>query len=148
MQYKPIKTNINHLKQFIAIQKRAIKWINGEPYSSYNEDKLATEQKKLNILPVKQKFIYKDLMLFYKIVNSKIPVSFPNYIVICRLEGTQYTRRNAQIIYRSDTSTYINTIVARSDAYRNSFFHRYMLKWNSLPVCIRQSEQFLFSRPI
>ena len=63
-----------------------IKWINGEPYSSYNEDKHATEQNKLNILHVKEKFVYNDLMLFYKIVNSIIPVSLPNYIVICRPE--------------------------------------------------------------
>ena len=95
-----------HLEQFVAIQKRAIKWINGEPYSSYNDDKLATEQKKLDILPVKQKFIYNDLMTFYKIVNNIIPVSLPTYIVLCRPEGTRYTRHNAQIIDRSDTSTY------------------------------------------
>ena len=37
-----------HLEQFVAIHKRAIEWINGEPYSSNNDDKLATEQKKLN----------------------------------------------------------------------------------------------------
>ena len=130
-----------HLEQFVAIQKRAIKWINGEPYSSYNDDKLATEQKKLDILPVKQKFIYNDLMTFYKIVNNIIPVSLPTYIVLCRPEGTRYTRHNAQIIDRSDTSTYMSTTVPCSDAFRNSFFHRSMLKWNSLPVCIRQSER-------
>ena len=50
-----------HLEQFVTIKKGSIKWINGEPYSSYNDDKLATEQKKLNIIPVKQKFIYNDL---------------------------------------------------------------------------------------
>ena len=49
------------LEQFVTIKKKSIKWINGEPYSSYNDDKLATEQKKLNIIPVKQKFIYNDL---------------------------------------------------------------------------------------
>ena len=77
-----------HFEQFVAIQKRAIKWINGEPYSSYNEDELATEQKKFNILPVKEKFIYKDLILFYKIVNSIISVSLPNSIVICCIQNT------------------------------------------------------------
>ena len=35
-----------NLEQFVAIQKRAIKWINGEPYSRYNDDKLAREQNK------------------------------------------------------------------------------------------------------
>ena len=41
----------------------------------------------------------------------------------------------------SDTSTYMSTTVPCSDAFRNSFFHRSMLNWNSLPVCIRQSER-------
>ena len=80
-------------------------------------------------------------MTFYKIVNSIIPFSLPTYIVLCRPEGTRYTSHNAQIIDRSDTSTYMSTTVPCSDALRNSFFHRSMLKWNSLPVCIRQSEQ-------
>ena len=80
-------------------------------------------------------------MTFYKIVNSIIPVSLPTYIVLCHPEGTRCTRHNAQIIDRSDTLTYMSTTVPCSDAFRNSFFHRSMLKWNSLPVCIRQSEQ-------
>ena len=70
-----------------------------------------------------------------------IPVSLPDYIVIYRPEGTHYTRQNAQIIDRSDFSTYKCTIVPCSNAFRYSFFHRSMLKWNSLPVTVRQSER-------
>ena len=81
-------------------------------------------------------------MVFHKIVNGIIPVTLPNYIVICRSEGMQYTRHNAQISYRSDISTYISTIVPCSDAIRNSFYYRSMLIWNGLPLCIRQSESF------
>ena len=132
---------VSNLEQFVAIQKRAVKWINGEPYTSYSEEVFAAEQKKLNILPMKLKFIYNDLMLFYKVVNNMIPVSLPDYMVICRPEGTHYTRRNAQIIDRSDFSTYKSTIVPCSNAFRNSFFHRSMVKWNSLPVGVRQSER-------
>ena len=129
-----------HIEQFAAIQKRAVKWIMGEPFASYNDEVFAAKQRELNILPIMLKFIYNDLILFYKIVNGVVPISLPNYITVCEPEGTQYTRRNAQIIDRSDVSTYNCSIVPRIDAFRNSYFYRTMRKWNSLPVGIRQSE--------
>ena len=69
--------------------------------------------------------------------------------VICRPEGTPCSKHNDQIIYRSDTSTYINTIVPCSDTFRNSFFHRSMLKWNTSMYLVTGSPSgFLLSRPI
>ena len=105
------------LDQFAAIQKRGIKWINGEPYASYNDDQYYDMQKRLNILPMKEKFIYNDLVLFYKIVNSMIPVSLPGYITQCCSEGIRYTRHNAPIIDRSDVSTYTSSVVPESDIF-------------------------------
>ena len=66
-----------HLQQFEAIQRRAVKWINGEPFTSYSDEKFASEQKKLNILPMKEKFIFNDLVTFFKIVTEMIPVKLP-----------------------------------------------------------------------
>ncbi|MCP4456783.1 MAG: hypothetical protein GY816_01955, partial [Cytophagales bacterium] len=43
----------SHLSKFEAIQRRAIKWINGEPFSSYSDEKYALELRKLTILPMK-----------------------------------------------------------------------------------------------
>ncbi|MCP4459602.1 MAG: reverse transcriptase family protein, partial [Cytophagales bacterium] len=85
------------IEQFAAIQKRAVKWINGEPFASYNDEVFAMKQRELNILPIMLKFIYNDLIFFYKIVNSIVPVNLPDYITVFEPEGTQYTRRNAQI---------------------------------------------------
>ena len=132
--------NSTHLEKFVAIQKRAIKWINGEQFSSYSDDVFAIKQKELNILPIRLKFIYNDLMLFYKIVNKFVPVSLPGYITVCQPEGSRYTRRNAQIHDMTDISTYKSSIVPCTDVFRYSFFYRTMLRWNSLPVDVRQSD--------
>ena len=127
------------LGQFNAIQKRAVKWINGEPFTSYTDERFEEEQRNLNILPVKQKFIYNDLMLFFKIVNSMVPISLPPYLVVQIAEDTRVTRRNAQIVDQTDTSTYRCSIPVETGALRNSFFCRSMRRWNSLPVPVRQA---------
>ena len=79
-------------------------------------------------------------MLFYKIVNKFVPVSLPGYITVCQPEGSRYTRRNAQIHDMTDISTYKSSIVPCSNAFRDSFFYRSMIRWNDLPVIVRQSE--------
>ena len=130
----------SHLSKFEAIQRRAVKWINGEPFCSYSDDKYAEELRKLKILPMKLKFMYNDLVLFYKIVNKLVPVELPDHIRICNAEGTRLTRRTADIHDLTDISTYQCNISPSTDALRNSFFFRTMLNWNSLPMSIRQRE--------
>ena len=132
--------NATHLKRFADIQRRAIKWINGESFTSYSDEVFASKQKELNILPIKLKFIYNDLVLFYKVVNNLIPVKLPDYITVCQPEGLRYTRRNAQIHDMIDVSTYKSGIVPCSNDLRHSFFYRSMIRWNDLPVAVRQSE--------
>ena len=73
-------------------------------------------------------------------MNNIIPLKLPNYINVCMPEGSRYTRRNAQIHDVTDTSTYESSIVPCNDAFRYSFFQRTMLRWNDLPVNIRQVE--------
>ena len=77
------KTN---LLKFSAIQRRAVKWINGEQFASYSEDKYNDLLRKHQILPIKMKFIYNDLVMFYKIVNRLTPVELPDYITVCEPE--------------------------------------------------------------
>ena len=129
-----------HLGKLAAIQKRAVKWINGESFTSYSDEVFAAKQKDLNILPIKLKFIYNDLVLFYKIVNQLVPVNLPGYMTVSVPEDSRYTRRNAQIHDMIDVSSYKSSITPCSDALKHSFFHRTMLRWNHLPVSIRQVE--------
>ena len=131
-------TNIN---KFVAIQKRAIKWINGEQFVSYSDEVLFEKEKELDILPVKLKFIYNDLLMFYKIVNRLVPITLPSYISLCQPDDVRYTRRNAPIHNLTDTTTFQCNITPSCDTFKNSFFHRTMHYWNSLPVSVRQSER-------
>ena len=74
----------NHINKFAAVQKRAVKWILGEDFSSYSDEEFAQKQRSLNILPVNLKFLYNDLIIFYKIVNGIVPVSLPDYITVVK----------------------------------------------------------------
>ncbi len=129
-----------HLSKFDAIQKRAIKWINGEQFHSYNDSVFYEKQKELKILPIKSKFSYNSLMLFYKVVNNLVPISLPDYIDVAEAGTARYTRSTAPIIEGHDTSTYCSSVVPNCDSFRNSYFYRTMLLWNTLPACVRQSE--------
>ena len=130
----------SHLSKFEAMQRRAVKWINGEPFSSYSDEKYAEELRKLKILPMKLKFIYNDLVLFYKIVNELVPIEFPDHISVCNAEGSRFTRQNAAIHNLSDISSYCCNITPSSDALKHSFFFRTAINWNGLPVNVRQSD--------
>ena len=89
---------------------------------------------------MKLKFIYNDLVLFYKIVNKMVPIEFPDHISVCTAEGSRLTRQNAAIHDLSDVSTYSCDITPSTDALRHSFFLRTVLNWNRIPVGIRQSD--------
>ena len=130
-----------HVQKFSMIQKRAIKWINGEQYVSYSDEVFAAKQKELNILSVKLKFIYTNIVLFYKIVNGLVPINLPSYLSICMPDHVRNTRQNAAIHDLSDSSTYQCSITPDCEAFRNSFFYRTMNRWNSLPPNIRQAER-------
>ncbi len=127
------------IDKFDAIQKRAVKWIFGEMFMNYSEEVFFAKQKELDILPMKLKFIFNDLVMFYKIVNELIPISLPSYINVCRPEDVRYTRRNAAIQDLSDSSTYTSSVNPNCDTFRNSFFYRSLQKWNKLPISIRQA---------
>ena len=92
----------SHLVKFENIQRRAIKWINGEPFCSYSEEKYIEELKKLKILPLKLKFLYNDLTLFYKIVNQLVPINLPDNVTRFDAEGSRLTRQNAAVHDRTD----------------------------------------------
>ena len=130
-----------HLSKFAAVQKRAIKWINGQQFDSYSEDVFFAKQKELEILPIRLKFIQNSLILFYKIVNGLIGICLPDYITVAEATNLRYTRNTAPVVDGYDTSTYCCSIVPNCDSFRNSYFFRTMMLWNSLPVYIRQCEQ-------
>ena len=67
-----------HIAKFNAIQKRAIKWIDGHPYVSYTDEEFLNKQRQYDILPMNLRFRLNDLKLFYKIVLAL-------FLFICRI---------------------------------------------------------------
>ena len=49
--------------------------------------------KELSILPIKTKFALNDLILFYKIINSLVPINFPEHFTIIKPEDVRLTRK-------------------------------------------------------
>ena len=110
------------LSKFSAVQKRAIKWINGQQFDSYSDREFDAKQRELKILPIRLKFIHNSLMIFYKIVNKLICISLPNYLTVAEANTTRYTRSTASVVEGQDTSTYCCSVVPNCDSFRNSFF--------------------------
>ena len=93
----------------------------------------------MDILPVKLKFIYNDLIPFYRIINGLVPISLPPYISACIPGDVRYTRRNAPIHDLSDYTTFNCSVTPNCDTFRNSFYYRTMKRWNTLPISVRQA---------
>ena len=129
------------LLKFESIQRRAIKWINGEQFSSYSASIFFEKQKELNILPIRMKFIHNAITLFYKISNNLVTISLPDYIAKAHPEAMRYTRQNANTILRLDTTTYCCSILPSCNAFKYSFFYSTMLLWNALPATLRQIDK-------
>ncbi len=142
------------LDKLEALQKRCIKWIMKEEFQSYPPHIYYTRCKELDILPLKQRFILKDLKLFHSIINSTSSIILPEYMHFH--EGTSRLRSshldNLSII--SDIQPRItvnygtqNDNLNSSSLYQfsNSYFYRTMNSWNSLSKdkrSILSSKQF------
>ena len=94
-----------------------MKWINGELFASYSDEVFFEKQKELDILPIKLKFIYSDILLMYKIINGLIPINLPPYITLVTPNDVRHTRRNAPIEDLSDYTTLQCSITPHCNAF-------------------------------
>ena len=108
--------------------------------TSYSSEKYINELESPNILSMKLKFIYNDLVLFYKITNKLVPIDFPAYIYEVQPESIRFTRSSAVIHNQTDTSMYGCRAVATIDVLRHSYFYRTIKFWNKLHHSTRQCE--------
>ena len=127
----------NQISKFDAIQKRAIKWINGQSFEHYSDLEYINKQKGLSILPIKMKFILNDLVLFYKIINSLVNIKLPEHFAFKEGKNLKYTRQNVDIIEQNDKTSLSCNLKSTCDWFRNSFFYRTMKLWNSVPYTFR-----------
>ena len=128
---------INRLE---SIQKRAIKWINQDLYSSYTTNQLLyfTHCRQLKILPVKYRFDYHDLKLFHLIVHNLSCIKLPPYLHFyegsCRLRFTHLDHLSLV----TDVIPSGTGCSSTKRGFANSYFYRTHLSWNRLPLSLRE----------
>ena len=121
------------IEKFESIQKRAVKWILGEQFYSYSKAYYVQKLVDLDILPMAQKFILNDMILFYKIVNELVQISLPSYI------NSRTNTRSASLESKLaiDKDSVQHPI---KNVFGHSFFPRCISTWNRLPCDVRSCE--------
>ena len=137
---------LTHHDKFESLQKKCIKWILDQCYAHYSKHEYFEKLKCLDILPLKQKFLMNDILLFYKVTHYVVnAISLPSYIV-----QYDYSDHNPNINFIRQTRQYNDsdrlkfkcTITPRINAFKDSFFVRTVKHWNNLPIEIRNIDQF------
>ena len=122
------------IKLIESIQKRAFKWIYGE-YSAYSSDNTLyyIHCKQLNILPIRFRFDFHDLVSFHSMVYEYSCVKLPSYL--SKYVGTRL--RSSHL----DPMCYVSSVTPRSEnnCFSKSFFYRSHLAWNRLPLDLRDT---------
>ena len=130
-------------KKFEDLQKRALKWILAEEYTSYiSHSHYILKCRQVNIMPMSDRFDFLDLLFFFKVVKGRIGVELPSYI-------TLYTGNSRLRSSHMDHLCYVSSTTARSDnsPLSRSFFYRTAPMWNRLPIEIREcSDMFIFKK--
>ena len=124
-----------------ALQKRAVKWILREQHMSFSDSLYLQKLCNLDLLPMKSKFLFSDLILFYKIVNRIVKIDLPGYV--SRVEPhhvTRVTRSTSSIADGLDESSYKCNVNPTVNSFRDSYFYRTVQQWNLLPVKLRSLE--------
>jgi len=121
------------ISSFESIQKRAIKWIFCEQFYSYSDAYYMQKLVDLDILPMAQKFLYNDMVLFFKIVNNLIPVDLPLYLT---------SRSNTRVASHNQCFGFDDEIVKNPirNVFGKSFFPRCVAAWNSLTPELKSCE--------
>ena len=122
-----------HTKRLEDLQKRAIKWILFEEYTSYTFTTYIQKCRQLNIMPLTDRFDFLDILFFYKVVKGIVPVELPPYLI--RYEGNTRLRSS-----HLDHMCFVSSVTPRStnNAFTRSFFFRTHTKWNHIPLSIRE----------
>ena len=131
--WRPLtKTLISKLEN---LQKRAVKWILSEEYTSYTFTTYITKCRQLNIMPILDRLDFLDLIFFYKVVKGIIPVELPPYLV-------PYQGNTRLRVSHLDHLCFVSTVAPRTvtNTFAQSFFYRTHTKWNHIPINIRQIE--------
>ena len=145
-----------YIEKLERIQRRAVKWILSEQNHHYNNLEYFKRLKDLDLLPFWYRFMYSDLVMFYKIYNNEICVKLPGYYKPVTMEDTNRLRKiikppdylvNNETIRlgnmrqtKNDSLSVKCLADAHHSAFRNSFFFRTFQEWNRVPPEIRSAK--------
>ena len=133
--------------KFESIQKRSIKWILNEPNESYSKYVYVLKCKQLDILPINHRFLFTDLLTFYRIFYEHSPIKFPSYL---QKYGGNSRLRSCHLDHLSIISTVSpSTLIKQKSgelsdyqAFEHSYFYRTHTAWNKLPIKLREILDF------
>ena len=137
------QTTINKLE---TIQRRAVKWIWDENYTSYSDLEYLIRCRQLYFLPLNLKLLFNDLLLFHKALNCLIPVKIPDYLHF--FDGNNRLRSSHldHLSLVSDIKPKVYPKYSKNSVQgteckilENSYFYRSHLSWNKLPLEIREA---------
>ena len=129
--------SVTLLTQVESVQKRAVKWILSEQFQSYSEEDYLAKLHNLDLLPLKEKFLFTDLLTFFKIIHNNICITLPPYIRLVSPEDTRGLRSS-----HLDPLCFKHDLGPCKQSFSNSFFPRVFMAWNRLPLEIRLVEGF------
>ena len=137
------------------IQRRAVKWILSEQDHSYNDLEYLMRLRDLDLLPIRERFITSDLLLFYDIYHNSSCVKLPSYIKPVTVEERRRLRPkisknkaysdNECLSFhklresRNDTMSLKCEIEPKSKAFKSNFFFRTVQEWNCLPSEVKEA---------
>ena len=131
------------LGKFEAVQKRAVKWIFMEDYHHYSDEVYKHKLRELDLLPIEQRFILGDLILFHKIINNEVRIELPDYLELIdpmelstEASSDPSEHRRLRTTHK-DPLYFVCKINDRVNVFRHSFFYRSHNLWNRLPLSIR-----------
>ena len=104
-----------------------LKWIYGRKFDHYKDNEFFDKQKELDILPIKFKFFFNDLALFYKILNSLVSIKLPGHFIILQGDRVRCTRTTSAIISQNDTTLMKCNIRPNCESFKNCFYYRTMV---------------------
>lgn len=133
--------NSTSMVMFEKLQKRAVKWILKEQQESYSDLVFISKQKELDILPIKYRFLFSDLVLFYRIINNDIKIELPHHISRMNPQNIKNITRSAKPISEGiDNLKYKCNIIPKIMCFQNSYFVRTVKNWNDLPFDLRSTD--------
>ena len=151
--WRPSSDSVN--QKIERIQRRAVKWILSEQDHSYNDLEYLMRLRDLDLLPLKERFITSDLLLFYDIYHNCSCVKLPPYIKPLTADERRRLRpkinRNKNIPdneclsfhklreSRNDPMSLKCEIEPKSKAFKSNFFFRTVQEWNCLPSEIKEA---------